>query len=473
MKAIVYCRKSTDREDKQAQSLDRQKEYCLNYAKQYSFDVVEIIEESKTAKQPWRPGFAKMLELLNKWKAQYVICWELSRLSRNAIDQWSIIWMTQQWIIKEIHSTSWIVDWNNILVMNIHFWLSNQYIVELRKNVLSWMQKKFASGWALWQAPTWYRNNSNKQYEVDEKQADFVKQIFELKARKYSYPEISKILYKHWFKSKTWKPKASSTIEQIVRNEFYIWIIKFQWNKTDWIHETFIDKKLFDEANWLIKTDKITADFDRGEFIFCKMIKYQWKAMRAYKTKNNVYYREASWIKPSFNISQKTILEVIEKELPKYTLPEILIDEFREWLFMYFNEMNKWSKKETIQIRKKIDTLKEENRNLARKNVTGLLDDELFRELQNENILKIKELEEDLKDYDQVDVLIDNEVVELYKMFTQSPKLFENYNIIQKGMFLKTVLVELNFDIKKELRIQETKLFGLIKDLNLYLWQSH
>jgi hypothetical protein len=91
--------------------------------------------------------------------------------------------------------------------------------------------------------------------------------------------------------------------------------------------------------------------------------------MRYYTTKNNVYYREGAGVSPSFNISQKNLIEIFENELPKYALPEFLQPEFKAGLFKYFDEMNKSSKKETIKIRKKIDELKEENRLLARKNV--------------------------------------------------------------------------------------------------------
>jgi hypothetical protein len=86
--------------------------------------------------------------------------------------------------------------------------------------------------------------------------------------------------------------------------------------------------------------------------------------------------------------------------------------------------------------------------------------------------MKIKSKEEELKELSNLDVLIDNEVVELYKMFTQSQELFRNYNFNQKGLFLKTVLVELNFSNKKELSIANTQLFSLLKDLNSYLWQG-
>lgn len=50
MKAIIYYRKSTDRDDKQANSLEHQLANCKRIASVNGFDVLEEIGESKSAK---------------------------------------------------------------------------------------------------------------------------------------------------------------------------------------------------------------------------------------------------------------------------------------------------------------------------------------------------------------------------------------------------------------------------------------
>ncbi len=474
MKAIIYCRKSTESEERQVQSLEAQENWCDEYAKSHNFFVVEKILESKSAKQPWRPWFNKMMQLIADKKADYIICWSLNRLSRNPIDEGTIKWLTQSWTIKEIHSTDGISNGQNILLMSMHFGMATQFIIDLKKNVMRWMMQKLEKGWALHQAPSWYKNDKNiNEFIIDEEESKYVKKLFELRAKKIPYKQISEILYKEGWKSRTWKPKAPSTLEQIVKNKFYIWIIQFAGKMSEWIHPTFISKKLFDEANWFRKSTKITQKSTHSEFIFQKMIKYQWKLMRAYKTKNNVYYREAMWVKSSFNISQKLLLELIEKELPKYTLPEELKEDFSKWLIKYFEEMNKWNKSEIIETRKKLDLLKEENKNLVRKSLSWKISDEILEEIQEENLLRIKDLEEKLKDLSSVDMLIDQEIVELFKMFTNSQKLWQKLDLTHKGLLIKTMIVELNFDNKKQLNIENTKLFTLIREINFLKWQSH
>lgn len=87
MKAIIYCRKSTDREDMQVQSLDDQLKFCRDTAQALGYEVVEEITESMSAKNPEkRPGFKKMMKMLGD-KADVVITWKVNRLARNPVDQ--------------------------------------------------------------------------------------------------------------------------------------------------------------------------------------------------------------------------------------------------------------------------------------------------------------------------------------------------------------------------------------------------
>jgi DNA invertase Pin-like site-specific DNA recombinase len=52
MKLIIYCRKSSEPEDRQVQSIPAQLERCRNYAKNLKMEVLEEITESISAKAP-------------------------------------------------------------------------------------------------------------------------------------------------------------------------------------------------------------------------------------------------------------------------------------------------------------------------------------------------------------------------------------------------------------------------------------
>ena len=50
MKYIIYCRKSSEEETKQIQSLETQERELLEYAGKYNLEVVKILKESRSAK---------------------------------------------------------------------------------------------------------------------------------------------------------------------------------------------------------------------------------------------------------------------------------------------------------------------------------------------------------------------------------------------------------------------------------------
>ena len=160
MKAIIYCRKSTDRSDRQQLSIEAQEKEARRIALKEWLEIVEIFKETMSAKEPWRPLFNKMMSLFNSWKADCIITWKLNRLARNPIDEWTIKWSIQSGIIKAIYTESEAFkSWDNVLIMWMHFWMSTQYILDLQRDIKRWMKQKIENWWVCQKAPLWYINN--------------------------------------------------------------------------------------------------------------------------------------------------------------------------------------------------------------------------------------------------------------------------------------------------------------------------
>ena len=96
MKYIIYCRKSSESEERQILSLDSQEETLVQLAKKNGLDVVEIFRESKSAKKEGRPLFTEVLKLIAKAEIDGIICWKLDRLARNMADGGRIIDLLQR-----------------------------------------------------------------------------------------------------------------------------------------------------------------------------------------------------------------------------------------------------------------------------------------------------------------------------------------------------------------------------------------
>ena len=86
MKYFIYCRKSSEEEERQALSIESQLQELREYAEQKGLMVVKEFIESRSAKKPGRPIFNQMLEAIERCEADGILAWQPDRLSRNSVD---------------------------------------------------------------------------------------------------------------------------------------------------------------------------------------------------------------------------------------------------------------------------------------------------------------------------------------------------------------------------------------------------
>jgi DNA invertase Pin-like site-specific DNA recombinase len=86
MRYLIYCRKSSEAEDRQIASIESQLT-TLQRAFEGRADIeVGIYEESFSAKAPGRVQFREMLDRIEHGDAQGIIAWAPDRLARNSVD---------------------------------------------------------------------------------------------------------------------------------------------------------------------------------------------------------------------------------------------------------------------------------------------------------------------------------------------------------------------------------------------------
>ncbi|TRM12480.1 recombinase family protein [Lentibacillus cibarius] len=81
MKAIIYCRVSTDKKTQET-SLHRQKEELLQLANRYAFTIVEHIEEQASGYDINREGVFQMLDYFSSGEADSLLIQDETRLGR-------------------------------------------------------------------------------------------------------------------------------------------------------------------------------------------------------------------------------------------------------------------------------------------------------------------------------------------------------------------------------------------------------
>jgi DNA invertase Pin-like site-specific DNA recombinase len=256
---ILYCRKSTDSEDRQVLSIDSQKNELLNMATQDALTIDKIFTESKSAKAPGRPEFQKLINLIQKNKGCILYAWKLDRLSRNSVDSGTIQWLLQQGVIEEIRTFERrYYPTDNVLLMSVELGMANQYLRDLSTNVKRGIRAKLEKGGWTGVAPIGYLNDRvNHTVYPDPERSPHIKKLFELFTTKsYGAKELTKKMFSRGFRTRGGKKVSTSVIYRILHNTFYAGVIS-QGGKTYLgAHVPLITQTQFDDCQQIFSPNR-------------------------------------------------------------------------------------------------------------------------------------------------------------------------------------------------------------------------
>lgn len=251
MKYILYCRKSTDTEDKQVMSLDSQEHELLSIAEKHNLVVIKKFRESMSAKSAGRPIFSEMIAMIASGKADAILCWKLDRLARNFIDGGVIMDMLQRGVIKEIRTyEATHIPSETSFILAMQFGMANQYSRDLSVNVKRGNREKLARGEWPNHAPFGYLNDkTNKSITINPECSKYVVRAFEMYSTGcYGFEDISKILYDEGLRTRTGKKVYRGHIHRFISQPFYCGLMLRDGKYYSGKHEPLISQSLFEQA---------------------------------------------------------------------------------------------------------------------------------------------------------------------------------------------------------------------------------
>ncbi len=263
IKYFLYARKSTESDDKQIQSIDDQINFLKRKSKDLGLEIKEIFFEAKSAKKPGkRSGFNRMIEKLEAGEANGILCWQVNRLARNLEEGGKIINLLQTGIIKSIRTyEKEHLPEDNVLLLCVEMGVSNQYSIDLSKNVKRGLKSKMEKGWRPGLPPLGYVNDFiNKTIIKDDERFDLIKKVWDLMLEgKYTPPKILDIVNKKWgFTTRRYKRIGGNSLSRsgiyaIFTNIFYTG--HFLDNNSELrvgSHEPMITLEQFDKVQFML-----------------------------------------------------------------------------------------------------------------------------------------------------------------------------------------------------------------------------
>lgn len=469
-----YSRKSTESDERQVQSITDQTNWI--HEKIWNNNI-RLFIESKSAKDPYkRIEFDKLIKTIEKSKGENILyCWKLDRLSRNPVDSWMIQYLMQRWKLSKIITND--REYNPVdswLLMSVENAMSNQFILDMVKNVERWMKSKIEKGWCIQNVPLWYKNNKEtKEADIDNYTAPFIKEIFKLRADKKSLSEIIEIMDKRWLKWKNWWKLNKSTVDTILKNPFYIWFQKFQGKLYKSIHKKLINIELWEEVNGVkrwYKKHNLETEFPLKWIV--KNFHNKKPLLALWKKKKYVYYSTHSRDEFIINMNQNHIIQVFDKVINQYYLNEelkpLILSDIKECYENYYNDIKE--KKKTFELSlKKINDRCDKIFQLVCNNT---ISEEKYKIENNNLIIEQEKIEKELSNIQVIDRLIIDEAFDTVELLINLKTEREKASNDKKLKLIKMIVVELFVDTKKQLFIQEEELFEYIKVLNGLKWHG-
>ncbi len=257
-KYFLYLRKSTDREDVQALSIDGQRTSCESFAANNGFLIVDSFVEHRTAKVPGRPVFTEMLRRIEKGDADGIISYHPNRLARNSKDGGELIYWLDTGKLKDLKFPSfWFQnDPQGKSMLGIEFAQSKRYSDDLAIVTKRGLHQKCLRGEFPGKGPRGYLNDrKTRLIHPDPEIAPLIAKMFERFAGGFETIQgLRLFLWEQGLISRRTKqfpggsPLDATVLRSMLSNPIYYGAFRFDGVIYDGKHTPLISKSLFDKV---------------------------------------------------------------------------------------------------------------------------------------------------------------------------------------------------------------------------------
>lgn len=464
MKYFIYCRRSSEEESKQVQSLETQERELHEYATKYNLEIKEIIKESKSAKTDGnRPLFTKMFDAISHGEASGILVHHIDRLSRNGIESGMIIKLFESGLLQEIRTPSRIyASVQDMLYMDFDFVFASHYSRNLSNRVKEGNKTKLLKGEYIGCPPLGYIYQKAKLVP-DPLSAKHIKKGFTLYATgQYTEKQLVNILYKDGLRSRLANNKVpKSSIHTFLRNPVYYGVIKRDGMFYKGIHKPLVNKNTYDKVQLVLQGKNRTKvnklNFLYKNYLWCSFCGCKLTSTRK-KEKYDYYYctnGKGKCIEHEKYLTEKEVFELLHKIMKGLTLDKKMAD----MAFDIYKEKFLEKQKEKVSYK---ETIKGQITNIDKKLERLLnlflnegINEELYKEKQKALQNQKTELEIEYSNAKEQNASTTLELLEKFKnQACELEEMFKNGNPKVKRYLLNSVLWNCKIKEKKVASIQ-------------------
>lgn len=488
-KYFIYCRKSSEDEERQILSIEAQLQELRDYARQNSLFVIKEFSESKTAKEPGRPIFNQMLSEIEKGNASGILAWNPDRLARNSIDGGKVIYLVDTAKITSLKFPTFWFDTTpqGKFMLSVAFGQAKYYTDNLRENILRGIRQKLRRGELPAKAPLGYFNEPRlRTIQPNKITFSKMKKVLELFAESnHTLTQIKDKMFSLGLVGRNGEPLHLSTIQGLLKNPFYYGMFMYRGELMQGSHKPMISKKLFDKIQKaiidngkprknIIKRTPLFYNFAR-----CGDCDYMMTAEKKRKPSGReyVYYRctHKSKVKKCNQhkfLREEYLHDQVTKLCQKVSIPD-------EWKEKYLVKVEEWENEQNDSsgifaqnLKGKLAKVKERTNRLIDLHLDGEIELDEFKLKKNILVEQKADLEQKLNDFERKG----NHWLELLKSWileaNQAENLANTKNFFGMKNFLKTVgsnriirdgKLQMNFEKQYELLYNlpaEARAFG-------------
>lgn len=383
---VGYIRVSTAKQGQHGSSLQEQRDAILAFAKRSDFPIAEWFEDRETAAKKGRTQFLKMMTLLERGNASGVILHKIDRGARNLWD-----WARLQDLIDagvEVHFAHDNLDLKSRggrLAADIQAVVAADYVRNLRDEVSKGMRGRLKQGFYPFKAPVGYVDQGKaKPKTVDPIKGPLVRAAFELYATKhFSYHTLALELHRKGLCRRNGRPLCLSVITRILRNPFYIGIIRIE--KTgeifEGVHDPLIEAGLFKHVQHIIDgRENVRGQkhaFAYRRLITCGLCR---RTLTGEHQKGHVYYRCHTRGCPTTGIREEAVAAILQGVVSALPFSGNDLSEMAPYIDRAERVSQKEKSKAIAVLQLRIGSIEERERRLTDAYLDGGIDRETYHD---------------------------------------------------------------------------------------------